>query len=164
LVEHILRVTGKDVSRISLILQQGVVVSGASRLRWTPIDAAPDEIASVLEAFPDSLPGRPFDPSRCIRVALVGGRSTIDLSRDVASQKRFLQRRSFWHALTEIAAGLTLTYQHYSYADRADLYRADLSLDAARSLREHAGLLRYSSLEMQVRDYAYDRIELWVER
>jgi hypothetical protein len=41
LVEHILRVTGKDVSRISLILQQGVVVSGASRQRWTPIDAAP---------------------------------------------------------------------------------------------------------------------------
>ncbi|HYM11975.1 MAG TPA: hypothetical protein VEU62_14655, partial [Bryobacterales bacterium] len=108
LVEHILRVTGKDAARIHDILQQGVVVSGASRLRWPPIDAALDEIARALEVFPDSLPGRPFDPSRCIRAALAGGRSTIELTRDVASQKRFLHRRSFWLALMETAAGLAL--------------------------------------------------------
>ncbi len=163
-IETILRVTGKDAARIRNILRQGVVVSGASRFRWEPIESTPEEIAQLLEAFPDPWPERVFDPSRCVRAALAGGRAAIELTREAASRKRWLQRRSFWQALMETVTDLAPIYQQYSYAGRADVYRLELTPETARALREQAGLLRYSSLEMQVREYSYDRVDLWVER
>ncbi len=163
-IEAILRVTGKDAARIGDILRQGVVVSGASRFRWEPLEATLEEIAQVLDPFPDPRPERAFDPARCVRAALTGGRAAIELTREAASRKGWFQRRSFWEAILEATAQLTPVYQQYSYADRADVYRVELAPETARSLREQAGLLRYSSLEMQVREYSYDRLELWVER
>ena len=164
LIEQILRVAGKDAARIHDILRQGMVVSGASRFRWAPFEASLEEIGEALRAFPDPLPGRPFDPAKCVRVTLAGGRAAIELTRESASEKRWLRRRSFWQALMEAAALAAPVYQQYSHAEHADLYRAELPLEAARGLREQAGLLRYTSLEMQVREYSYDRLELWVER
>ena len=164
LIEQILRVVGKNPPRIQEILLQGTLVSGASRIRWSPIEAALEEVATALAGFPDPRPDRAFDPSLCVRAALAGGRAPIEIDRDAASRRRWLARRSFWQALMETASGLPLTYQHYSYADRADVYRAELPLEAARKLRAQARLLPYSSLEAQVRDYSYDRLELLVER
>ncbi len=163
-METIVRVTGKDAVRIRGILRQGALVSGASRFRWEPLEVSTEEIARVLQAFPDALPERAFDASRCVRAALTGGRAPIELTREAASRKGWLQRRSFWQTLMEAAAELSPVYQQYSYADRADVYRLDLPAETARSLRDQAGLLRYSSLEAQVREYSYDRVELWVER
>ncbi len=164
LIGHILRVTGKDPARIQEILLRGAVVSGASRFRWAPVEAAPGEIAEALRGLPDPQPDRPFEPARCVRAALAGGRAPIELDRETASRKRWLQRRSFWQVLLETAARLAPLYHHYSYGDRADVYRADLTAEAARGLREQAGLLRYPSLVVQVREYSYDKLELWVER
>ena len=164
LLEQILRATGKDSARITDVLRQGTVVSGASRIRWASIEASPEEIRQALEAFPDPQPERRFDASKCIRVTLGGGRAAIEINREPASHKGWFQKRTFWQALMETAARLDLTYEQYSYSERADVYRAALPLDAARALREQAGLLRYSSVEMQVREYAYDRLELLVER
>ena len=163
-IETILRVTGKDAVRIRDILRQGVVVSSASRFRWEPLEAASEEITQLLETFPDPWPERAFDPTRCVRAALTGGRAAIELTREAASRKRWLQRRSFWEAILAAASQLTPVYQRYSYADRADVYRIDLSAEAARALHDQAALLRYSSLEMQVREYSYDGLDLWVER
>ena len=163
-MESILGVTGKDAPRIRSILQQGVLVSGASRFRWKPIDAALDEITFALRPFPDPRPDRRFDASLCVRAALTGGRAAIELTREAASRKRLFGRRSFWQVLMEIAAGLSPCYQQYSYSERADVYSLDLPLEAARALQAQAGLLRYSSLEMQVREYPFNRLELWVER
>ncbi|MBI3697621.1 MAG: hypothetical protein HY238_22650 [Acidobacteria bacterium] len=163
-LEQILRVAGKDAARIHDILRQGTVVSGASRFRWAPFEASLEELAEALRAFPDPLPGRPFDAAKCVRATLAGGRAAIELTRENASEKRWLRKRSFWQALMETAAQAAPVYQQYSYAEHADLYRAELPLDAARTLREQAGLLRYTSLEMQVREYSYDKLELWVER
>ncbi|MGH9576951.1 MAG: hypothetical protein ACRD3R_05895 [Terriglobales bacterium] len=164
LLENILRVIGKDAARIREILLQGTIVTGASRIRWAPFQAGLEEIASALAAFPDPRPDRPFDPSKCVRAALLGGRATIELTREVASRKRWFSHRTFWQALLETAVPLFLRYQQYSYAEHADLYRAELTSEAARTLREQAGLLRYSSLEMQVREYSYHKLQLWVER
>ena len=164
LVESILGITGKDASRIRSILLQGALVSGASRFRWEPMDAALEDIAVALRSFPDPRPDRPFDASHCVRAALTGGRAAIELTREAASRKRLFGRHSFWQALMETATHLAPTYHQYSYTDRADVYRVDLPLEAARALQAQAGLLRYSSLEMQVREYSYDRLELWVER
>jgi hypothetical protein len=164
LIEHILRVAGKDVARAQEILRQGIVVSGASRIRWSPIEASSEEIAGAFAAFPDPEPGRPFDASKCVRAALEGGRAVIELPREAASRKRWFRRQSFWETLMETASRLPLKYQQYSYGDRADVYRGELPLEPARILRERAWMLRYASLEMQVREYAYDRIGLWVAR
>ena len=164
LIEQILRLTGKDAARIREILDRGAMVSGSSRLRWAPIEAAPEEISALLGVFPDPQPDRPFDASRCVRAVLAGGRGPIELDREAASRRRWLEKRSFWSTLMEVAAALPPTYQQYSYAERADLYRADLPVDAARALREQAGLLRYPTLAAMVCEYAYDRLELWVER
>ena len=164
LIEQIVRVTGKDAPRIQEILRQGAMVSGASRFRWAPMEAAVEEIRQVLLGFPDPQPERPFEAARCVRAILTGGRAAIELTREAASRKGWFERRSFWEVLMEAAAGLAPAYQQYSYADRADVYRVELPVEAARALREQAGLLRYSTLEMQVREYSYDRLELWVER
>ncbi len=164
LIEQILRLTGKDAARVREILERGAVVSGGSRFRWAPFETSPEEISALLAAFPDPQPDRPFDASRCRRAVLAGGRGPIELDREAASRRRWLQKRSFWASLMDAAAALAPVYQQYSYAERADLYRAALPVDAARALRDRAGLLRYPTLTAMVREYAYDRLELWVER
>ena len=164
LVENILKVAGKDAPRAQEILRHGIVVSGASRIRWAPMEISLDEIALAFQAFPDPNPGRSFDAAKCVRAALAGGRAVISISREAGSRKGWLSRRSFWQVLMEMAGGLAPAYQQYSYSDRADVYRSDLTVEAARSLREQARLLKYPSLEQQVREYAFDRLDLWVER
>lgn len=164
LVENILRVTGKDAARVREVLRQGTVVNGASRFRWNPIEAEPGEVAEALAAFPDPDPARPFDPARCLRARLPGGRSPIELDREAASRRRLFHRRSFWDVLLEIALQARLTYHGYSYGDRADVYFADLSSEAIARLREESGLLAYSSLAAAIRDSSFSRLEVWVER
>jgi len=164
LIEQILRATGKDAGRVRAVLENGTVVSGAYRLRWIPIQASPEDVAEALRRFPDALPDRPFEPSLCVRAALSGGRAAIDLTRQSASRKRWFARRSFWQALMEAAQQIPLAYQYYSYADRADVYHAELGPEQTRLLRGQAVLLRYSALEKAVREDSYRRLALWVER
>jgi hypothetical protein len=164
LLGYILPSTGKDAARVREVLRQGMVVRGASRFRWAPLELEADEVAAALVAFPDPRPDRPFEAAQCVRAKLTGGRAAIDLEREAASRKRWFKRRSFWPALLDIAARLPLKYQHYSYADRADIYAAELSAEAAGELRTQAGLLAYATLERVVREYGYTRLELWVER
>lgn len=164
LIENILRVAGKDAARVQEILRHGIVVSGASRIRWAPIDVPLEEVVQAFQAFPDPNPDRPFDAAMCIRAALSGGRAVIEIPREAASRKGWSSRRSFWEVLMDTAASLAPAYHQYSYSDRADVYRSELSVEAARGLREQARLLKYPSLEQQVREYAYDRLDLWVVR
>jgi hypothetical protein len=164
LVENILRVTGKDAARVCEVLRQGTVVNGASRFRWSPIDAEPGEVAEALAAFPDPDPTRFFDPARCLRARLSGGRSPIDFDRGAASRRRLFRRRSFWEVVLDIADRTPLTYHGYSYGDRADVYFADLPGDAIARLRDRSGLLPYGSLAAAIRGSSFSRLELWVER
>ncbi len=164
LIENILRITGKDAARVREVLRQGTVVNGASRFRWESIHALPEEVTQALAAFPDPDPSRPFDAARCIRIRLTGGRSPLELDRTAASRRRLLRRRSFWQAVLEVVGNLPVTYYDYSYADRADVYHADLTADAARSLRQESGLLPYTSLAVAIRESSWVRLELWVER
>jgi len=164
LIEQILGVTGKDTPRVRDILRQGTLVSGASRFRWAPVEPGLEEITRALGAFPNAEPERPFDAGWCVRAALSGGRAVVELEREAASRRRWLARRSFWQELMETAARLTPRYQHYSYTDHADVYRAALPAESAEALRGRARLLRYASLEAAVREYCYNLLDLWVER
>ena len=55
-------------------------------------------------------------------------------------------------------------YLHYSYKDRADCYRLDISLLAAEKLRAAGEKVRYTTLREQIRSVGFVWAELYVER
>ncbi len=150
LVEHMLGITGKDEARVHELLLRGTLVSGASRFRWAGWDASRDGIRGMLASFPDSEPDRPFQAARCMRVVMAGPRLRIEISREAGIRKPFLRRGSFWQILMDVGSGGNPRYDGYSYKDRADLYRVDLSLPAAAQLRSEAKLLRYTTLRERI--------------
>ena len=81
LVEHLLGVTGKDETRIRELLLRGSLVSGASRFRWTGMEADPASVHALLGTFPDPEPARPFAAGRCVRVVLRTPRYPIGIPR-----------------------------------------------------------------------------------
>ena len=85
-------------------------------------------LEALLATFPDSDPERPFSAERCVRAVLRGGRQSIDIPRQAALRKPLLRRQSFWDVLMEVVRGANCRYVEYSYRERADLYRVDLTL------------------------------------
>ena len=79
LVEHMLGITGKDEARVRDLLLRGTLVSGASRFRWTGLEAQPESIRTMLASFPDADPSRPLDAAQCMRVVLRGPRQPIGI-------------------------------------------------------------------------------------
>lgn len=164
LVEHMLGITGKNADRVRELLLRGTLVSGASRFRWTGWDADLAEVREMLVSLPGDDPARPFDPERCVRAVLRGSRQPIALPREAGARKPFLRKASFWDLLMEFATASDMRYLHYSYKDRADCYRVELTLDAAEKLRAAAEMVRYSTLRDQIRSAALLWAELYVER
>ena len=164
LVEHMLGVTGKDTGRLHELLMRGTLVSGASRFRWRGWDADSGDIRALLATFPDRDPERPFTPQHCIRAALRGPGRRIEIPREVGIRKPLFRRGSFWDTLMGVAASSDLRYVDYSYRDRADCYSAALSLAALERLRENAGLVKYSTLQEQIRRTNLESVELYVTR
>ena len=154
--ELVLAVTGKAPSRIRDILRRGSFVSGASRYRWEPIEMLGEAMTAMLARFPDSDPTRALQAEKCFLIILRGGRSSVEIRRDFASEKRFLRRRSFWDVLMPLIDARVIDpraaeYRHYSYAEKADLYTVALSSDAVAAIHENAKLLKYSTVIEQLR-------------
>jgi hypothetical protein len=130
LLDMILSVAGKDVTRVQQLLHSGTVVYHFYRYSWTGFDAGEAELAAALAQFPDDDPSRSFDASQCTNALFESGgsnpRRLLDLNRATASRRRIFRRQSFWARLLEIAAEEKPAYQKYSYGRRADLYRLDL--------------------------------------
>lgn len=164
LVELMLGVTGKDPRRVHELLLRGTLVSGASRFRWTGWDADVAALESLLADFPEAEPGRPFSGERAIRAVLRGPVCRIDITREAGVLRRLLHHGSFWAVLMELAAAGAPRYVEYSYRLHADCYRMELTRAAAGALREHAGDLKYSALEAQVRNAVLESIDFYVAR
>ncbi|MSV28210.1 MAG: hypothetical protein EXQ52_05630 [Bryobacterales bacterium] len=150
LMEHMLGITGKDEERVHELLLRGTLVSGASRFRWTGWDANRDGIRGMLASFPDSEPGRPFQAETCTLVVMSGPKFRVEIPREAAIKKPLLRRTSFWQILMDVGVRGNPQYSGYSYKDRADWYRLDLSPPAADHLRSGAKLLRYATLRGQI--------------
>ena len=161
LLDVLLTVCGKDPDRIQELLLRGSVVQSASRFRWIGLDADSSRLQAALALFPDSDVSRVFDAGRCVSATLVGERTRVELPRELAGERRFLRRRSFWDVLMAVVAMSQPQYVEYSYRDHADRFQA--VIDAA-PLLEAAGLLTYSGLVEQVRRSPIDRVELLVTR
>ena len=164
LIEAMLGVTGKDAARVHELLLRGSMVAGASRFRWDGWDADRTAIEAVLSTFPDPDPGRGFTRAWCVRAVLKSRGARIEISREAGSERRLFRHRSFWDGLMEFAESSSPRYAGYSYKDRADHYALDLAPSDLARIRQHAGALRYSSLEAQIRTALIDSLELYVER
>jgi hypothetical protein len=164
LVEHMLGVTGKDAPRVHELLLRGTLVSGASRFRWPGWDADRADIETLLATFPDRDPGRPFAPELCIRATLRGPGRRIEIPREVGVRKPLFRKGNFWETLMGVARSSGARYVDYSYRERADFYSAPISIESLERLRANAGLVKYSTVQQQIRQVNLESMDLLVTR
>jgi hypothetical protein len=155
LLDMILSVAGKDVTRIRQLLHSGTVVYHFYRYSWAGFDADENELSAALAKFPDANPSRPFAADSCTRAVFDGAganpRHLLDLDRAAASRRRIFRGQSFWESLLEIAAQENPPYQKYSYGRRADLYRLDLDSEISLRIAEAANRLAAGKLRSELR-------------
>ena len=164
LAGKIIGVCGKNGPRLATILSRGSLVSGETRYRWSPVEASPDEIEAILEQFPDYDPQLAFDGTRCVRMVFRDNRGEFEITRDAGSQKRIFRRKGFWDDALAALGQLDLRCERYSYAEEADVFVAELSLEARRTLARLAPRLRYTSLEARLNSLGSDRVSLYTRR
>ncbi len=142
LIDMIVSVTGKDPHRVQQILRSGTIVFNSYRYWWDSIDSAPAELATLLSAYPDADPSRPFRQENCTGVILESAgtppRHSLRLTRTEASRKRFFRSRSLWDVLLDLTLEHAPAYREYSYAHRADVYALPLDPAAIASLKQQA--------------------------
>jgi len=164
LIEYMLGLTGKDELRICELLKRGTLVAGASRFRWAGWEADVEGVREILATFPDADPARRFDAGRCVRAVLRGGRQALEIPREACLRKGLFQHSSFWEMLMEAAAAARTTYSGYSYKDRADRFRWELTVAEAGHLRTMSEAVRFSTLREQIRGAAFTHLELYATR
>lgn len=151
---------GKDPRRVRDLLRGGALVRGATRYRWATLEVGDDDVTGLLSLLPDADPERAFDFGRCERVVLQGEGTSVVVTRTVGAERRWLRWSSFWDALLAVATAGTLHYVTLSYAERADVYRANLDGPAAEAIRQAASLLRYRKLRAQVQSLRFTHMDL----
>ena len=138
LTDMVLTVTGKNVARVQQIFRAGTVVYNGYRYWWDSFPAEPSEISALLAPYPEDDPSLPFRASGVTTVSLeMGGgsqRSLIEITREEASPKRLFQKRRPWEILLSATEKTAPRYEKYSHAQRADVYRLNLPLEAAQAL------------------------------
>ena len=164
LLAEILAVAGKDEDRVRNLLLRGTLVSGASRFRWEGWEADPDLLRQCLRRFPDPDPSLAFRAESCVGAVFHGPMRRIEIARETGVEKPFLQRRHFWHAFLDIAAGATLRYVDYSYRLRADVYGFEPDAKQAAALLDAYRLLKYTTLRDQLRAMPLRSVQLHTSR
>ena len=164
LVVLMLDLAGKDAARVREMLLRGTLVSGASRYRWAGWQADLGELGELLASLPGPDPARPFLADRCVQVRMQGVALRTGVPPAALTRRRLLHRRSFWDVLMDEVAGGGLEYAGYSYKERADRFRLEVTDELSGRIRENAGLLCYSSLENQIRLGRLENVEFLVER
>jgi hypothetical protein len=162
LIEEIAAVRGKDAGRIAETLRRGSVTGGATHFRWQPMELSEAELAAVLALLPDDEPARAFDASRCTEARLVGPGIRIVVTREVAGTRRLFRRTSFWSELPQIVG--TVQYTTYSYRERADIFRASLSVEQREAVRAVLPTLKHAALARRIHLAPFDAIEFIVAR
>jgi len=138
LIDMVVSVVGKDASRVSHALHTGKVSYRGYRYEWESITATPQELQSLLVAFPNDDPSRPFQPAVATSVLLEfgGGAQShlVEITRADASRRKLFSRQTPWNVLLAAATDRKPRYDSYSYAHKADLYRISLSYDQGAHL------------------------------
>jgi hypothetical protein len=155
LLDMILSVAGKNLTRVQQLLHSGTVVYHFYRYTWTGFDTDQAELAAALAKFPDADPSRPFTPDLCTNAVFdgpgVNPRHLLDLVKDAACNRRIFRRQSFWQRLMDIASEENLMYEKYSYSRRADLYRVFIDSENVLKIAEAADQLAPRKLRTSLR-------------
>jgi hypothetical protein len=141
LLDMLLSIVGKDVPRMQQILRSGTAVYHYFRYWWAGFEADAADLRAALGRFPDPDAARPFRREECTAVLLEsesGPRAPAELTRDAASQKRWLRRTSLWDVLMGLAAAQPPAYSDYSYAHRSDLYHVSMTPAQGEALAREA--------------------------
>lgn len=165
LIDIIVEAAGKDRERLGRILRAGTILSGATRYRWAGWEVTPEETEALLARFPDPEPARPFAAERCVAAVfeeISGRRFTIPHA--VGARRRLLRRTAFWDALMAVARAGAVRYLEYSYREKADCYRLELTTHELRELRSAAPRLAYRTLAARLRQARLLRIDFYVRR
>jgi len=138
LADMVVSVTGKNAPRVQQIFRAGTVVYNGYRYWWQGFAANEDEIAGLLSVFPDDDPALLFNPAQVSAVSLeIGGgtqRTLVGIARSEATARRLFHKRSPLDILLSAVKDSPLRYEKYSHAERADVYRVQLSFEVAASL------------------------------
>jgi len=158
LIDMILSVTGKDLSRIQHILRSGTVVFHSYRYWWPGFEADAPALREILSRYPDPDFSRPFRSEDCLEVILESGGSlashSVRFQRDRASKRKFLRTRSFWACLMRFSREVGPAYREYSYAAHADLYSAPVERDQVLRLAVEAKRYATRAINMQTLESA----------
>jgi hypothetical protein len=142
LADMVVSVTGKNASRLQQILRAGTVVYNGYRYWWDGFASSENDVKGLLALFPNDDPGRLFNPAEVTAIALeIGGgtqRSLVGIVRQEASGKRLWHKQSPWEILLTAAKDSTPRYEKYSYPERADVYRLQVSFEIATALLKQA--------------------------
>jgi hypothetical protein len=138
LADMVVSVTGKNAARVQQIFRAGTIVYNGYRYWWEGFAANEVEIAGLLSPFPDDDPALLFNPAQVSAVSLeIGGgtqRTLVGIARSEAMARRLFHKRSPLDILLSAVRDSPLRYQKYSHAERADVYRVQLSFELAISL------------------------------
>jgi hypothetical protein len=142
LADMVVSVTGKSVARVQQILRAGTVVYNGYRYWWEGFTANDIEIAGLLSVFPEDDPALLFNPDRVTAVSLeIGGgtqRALVVIARAEASGRKLFHQQRPWEILLGAAKKSHPRYEKYSHAERADVYRVQLSFELATVLLKQA--------------------------
>lgn len=164
LASRILGACGKNQDRVARILARGSLVSGDSRYRWIPFEVPPEELAALLDRFPDHDPQRVFQRESCVLMAFRGQRGAIEITRESGRQKRLFRRKTFWNEALDLIQPLSPRCERYSYSDKADVFTVQLTVTALERLRRLGALLRFSALDAQIRSLRSGQVVLYARR
>lgn len=164
LIAKILGVCGKDLGRIAGVLARGSLVSADSRYRWQAIRASQEDLAALVDRFPDHDPERAFDGRRCTHMTFRSGRGDLEISREAGIQRRLFRRMNFWDEALLVVSGLAPRCDQYSYSEEADVFVATLTPDARSAIRALSGLLRFTLLGARIRALDAHGVILNVQR
>jgi hypothetical protein len=138
LADMVVRVAGKDASRVQKIFQSGTVIYNGYRYWWDAIPANLSEIEQLLIPFPEDDPSVSFDPAKVVAVLFeMGGGAqvhVVEIQREEASQKKLFGSTTPWEIILQQASAFPTRYQKYSHARKADLFSISLSFDKAQQL------------------------------
>ncbi|MCC7156857.1 MAG: hypothetical protein IT161_19925 [Bryobacterales bacterium] len=164
LLAVIMTTASEEPARVGEILKRGSVVSGATRYRWSPLAASPEELSAAVAAQPRSDPTRPFAAAACVRVVIHSGRTQVEIRRDAGLRRRLFRRACFWDAVLAIASATPPRYARYVHRDKEDRYTVRLDERASCDLQAAAALLAFSALAQPITQYRPDSVDFYVPR
>jgi len=112
---------------------------------------AAEDLREILGTFPDADPTRTFDADLCSKAVLLGGRRTLEITREAGERKPLLGRLSFWDVLMGVARNLRSPTASIPTVNRPTVTEPRSLGPWRNACRDAARLLRYTQPANEIR-------------